>query len=244
MEMAKEKKGIKPALSLWALLARSSIYKIMGIMLVMAAAEIMLFCLGRKYALLSDALGRSYISVVFLAALGLTVCVLSWTEGRLDRKSSATMLRLRLSPGSMYLVRTVYNVLCLAVLFMVQIWLAILLVAIYGKEMTDAYASSQRLFLAFYRIEFLHCLLPMAETGKWVRNLLLLLAFGMEAAGKDKKKNVTLNLLYVLTVSWFVTSLGGDIQDVLCGGVYVVIIAVNAWRVWKRDSRNIYTADC
>lgn len=236
--MAEKNKGAGPALSLWALLARSSLYKIAAVLAVMAAAEGILFYNGylkQRYTWLDGILDGSHISRVFLAALGLVVFILAWTEGRLDRKSSAAMGRLRLSGRSIYVIKAAYNILCIVLLFAVQIWLCILMVTFYGKEAGDSRVFPQRLFLAFYRNEFLHCLLPMAEAWKWMRNALLLLAFGTEAAGRGKKNYVPLVLLYVVTASWFVSSLGGGMLDVVSGGVYAVVIAVNVWRAWKED---------
>ena len=127
-------------------------------------------------------------------------------------------------------------------LFAVQIWICIWMTGMYGRETAgEVYASPQRLFLAFYRIDFLHSLMPMAEAGKWLRNLLLLVAFGMEAAvgaGKAEKKNyASLTLLYVLTASWFVGSMGWNGLELICDGVYVVIIAVNLWQVKKSGEK-------
>ena len=240
--MAEKNRSVKPALSLWALLARNSIYKVTAVLAVMGAAEGILFyrCLKRGEIWLDSVLDGSHISGVFLAALGFAAFILAWTEGRLDRKSSAAMGRLRLSGRSIYVIKAAYNILCIVLLFALQIWLCILLVTLYGKEAGDSGVFPQRLFLAFYRNEFLHCLLPMAEAGKWVRNLLLLLAFGTETAvGRGKKNYVPLILLYAVTASWFVSSLGGGIQDVISSGVYVVIIAVNVWRIWKEEGGTI-----
>ena len=241
MAEEKMKKGMNPTLSLWALLARCSIFKVLAVLVIMAMAEVVLFyhCLksGVDYYTLARAVKDSLLSVIFLVALGLVCFALAWTERRLDTESEAAMQRLRLSGSRIFMIKTAYNIACIVILFAVQIWLAIGLVEIYGREMEEIYASPQRLFLAFYRIDFLHCLLPMAEVGKWVRNLLLLLAFGMEAAGgsekAERKYYVPLIPLYVVTTSCFVSSMGGNVIDLICGIVYTVVIAVNIWQMWR-----------
>lgn len=239
----KQKKDMGPALSLLALLARSSIYKLIAVFAVMALTEIALYygCLKleRGYTL-KGTMESSHISAVFLAAMGLVFLILARTEGLMDEKSRGTMLRLRLSGREIFVIKTLYNVFCLVLLFILQIWLAIWMVRFYGEVMTDIYASPQRLFLAFYRIDFLHCLLPMAETGKWMRNLLFLLAFGMEAAGgwtgKTEMKNyIPMLLLYFLTVNCFVGSVGMNLTDIICIGVYAVMIGTNVWKILKTD---------
>ncbi|MDE5893541.1 MAG: hypothetical protein K2H45_11525 [Acetatifactor sp.] len=239
MTEEKMKKGMNPTLSLWALLAKCSMYKVLAVLVVMAIIEVVLFyhCLksGAEYYTLARAVKDSLLSVIFLAAFGLVCFALAWTERRLDTESSAAILRLRLSGSRIFMIKTAYNMACMVILFAVQIWLAIGLVGIYGREMEEIYASPQRLFLAFYRIDFLHCLLPMAEVGKWVRNLLLLLAFGTEAAGgsekAEKKYYVPLIPLYAVTASWFVSSMGRNVIDLISSIVYAVVIAVNIWQM-------------
>lgn len=236
MTEEKRRNNGKPILSLWALLARCSIYKVLAVLAVMALAEVLLFyrCLriGGGYTLRS-AVENSHLSVVFVVALWLVCFVLAWTQGQLDARSSAAMLRLQLSGSRLFIIKTAYNMVCIIMLFTAQIWLAIWLVGVYGREMGEIYAPPQRLFLAFYRIDFLHCLLPMAEIGKWVRNLLLLLAFGTEAAGAKKKNYIPLFALLPLTANWFVSSMGVNMIDLICCLTYMVVIAANIWQVQK-----------
>lgn len=238
-ENRKRGKSGRPAFALWALLARSSIYKVLAVLAMMVPAEVMLFYrsvrTAPEYCTLAGTVEDSHISLVFLAALGLVCFVLVWTEGRLESKSSGTMLRLRLSGSRIFRIKTAYSVACLVLLFAVQIWLCIWLVGIYGKETAEIYASPQRLFLAFYRIDFLHCLLPMADVGKWVRNILLLLAFGVEAAGRAERSKYPAFMLYVLTAGWFVSSMGMCAIDWLCDILYALVIVVNVWHVYQAE---------
>ena len=248
MKEEKKGKGMGPALALWALLARSSIYKVLTVLVVMVPAEVILFCrsikteqaYGTEYHTLTAAVESSHIAVVFLAALGLVYFVLVWMEGRLNSASSGTMLRLRLSGGRIFRIKTAYNVACLVLLFAVQIWLCIWLVEIYGREAETVYASPQRLFLAFYRIDFLHCLLPMAEVGKWVRNILLLISFAVEAAGRaEKTQYVPSILLYVLTANWFVSSMGWIATDSVCIILYALVIIIDIRHVYKAEREKV-----
>lgn len=242
MTEEKRRNSVKPILSLWALLARCSIYKVLSVLVVMALAEVLLFyrCLrtGGGYTLEST-VEKSHLSVVFVVALWLVCFALAWTQGRLDIRSSAVMLRLRLSGSRIFMIKTAYNMACIVMLFMAQIWLGIWLVGVYGREMGEIYAPPQRLFLAFYRIDFLHCLLPMAEIGKWVRNLLLLLAFGTEAAGAKKKNYIPLFALLPLTANWFVSSMGGNTIDLICCFTYIVVITANIWQVRKAQRKEL-----
>lgn len=241
-EKLKIRKSAAPALALWALLARSSIFKILGVLMAAVCAEAILFYGNMRaqgdsdveYRTLAAAVESSHISLVFLAALGFLYFVLFWTEGRLETKSGGTMRRLRLSHRQIFRIKTAYNAACLILLFAVQIWLCIWL--------AETHPFSRGMFLAFYRIDFLHCLLPMAETVKWVRNALLVLAFAAEAARRaGKREYVPKVLLYLLTVNWFVSSLGGNVTDWLGILLYALVIAVNLWGIYKPERGRLTT---
>lgn len=238
MTAKKEGKNGNPALSLWALLARCSIYKILAVLAAMALAEGILFynCpnVGTGVESLAKAVEDSRLSAIFLAVLGLVCFILAWTEQRLDAKSAAALSRLQLTDNRTFLIKTAYNIFCLAMLFMTQVWLVIWLAGMGGTGLEAAHVSPQRMFLAFYRIDFLHCLLPMAETGKWVRNLLLLLAFGAAAAGSPKAGKppvLSLVALYALTTIGFVSPMGQNVMDTLYTMLYTAVIIIDLWQV-------------
>ncbi len=221
-------------LSLWTLLARCSIYKIFAVFIVMVLTE------GAcVYGYLENGQGRtpaevisgSHISLVFFGALGLVLFILARSQGMLREKSGNVMGRLGVSDRRIFCLQAVYNLLCLWMLFMVQIWAAIGLVRLCGERIGGSVPASFGLFLTFYQSDFLHCLLPMAEAGKWMRNLFLLAAFSLEAGrGAGKRNYAVLNLLFVVTAVWFVSPIGINFLDVVCMLVYGAVIAVNLWR--------------
>ena len=186
---AKKGKG-SPVLALFALYARSSFRKILVVFAGMVIAEGTLFYRGCRLLEQSGGvvgpekmIDLCFFKYIFLAALVLVAFILGVTEG--DRggcKSSYTLLRLRVSRKQQFAVKTVYNFLCLMLVFAVQILTALVVCRIYETRLPSELLSPQYLFLIFYRNEFLHCILPMADVGKWACVLLLLLALAMDAA--------------------------------------------------------------
>lgn len=227
-------------LALWALYARSSFYKILLVLAGMAVVE------GISFQVVCRRLGQSgvpaspekmlddlFLQVVFLAAFGLVYFILLWTESEhRGAKCSYTLLRLKVTERQQFAVRTIYNVLCLMLVFAVQTALAVLVCRVYAERLPEEFVSPQLLFLAFYRNRFLHCLLPMAETGKWIKNSLLLLAFGMEAAeGIRGRSYIGSICLYILTARLFAEDIGT--ADVLFGCMlYIFSIAAAVFRLY------------
>ena len=217
-----------PAVSLLALYARSSFYKILAALAGLAAAEGVSFymvCMkqGQSEGVLNPEkmIDMCMLKYLFLAALTLVYFILVVTEGECSScKNGYTLLRLRISKKGQFAVKTAYNLLCLMLVFAMQILAAYAICRLYKAELPPELVSPQYLFLAFYRNDFLHCILPMADLGKWVCNILLLLALAMDAAcsgrffrvkrGKNTGGNGGRNLLvsvwiYIILVQWFVS---------------------------------------
>lgn len=180
----------RPVLSLFALYARSSFRKILAVLAGLAIAEGVSFYMLCRLVLQNGVvlypekmIDLCFLKYFFLAALVLVYFILIVTEG--DRggcKSSYTLRRLRVSKKRQFTVKAVYNFLCLALVFALQILAASTICRLYEGKLPVELVSPQYLFLVFYRNAFLHCILPMADVGKWVCNFLLLLALALDAA--------------------------------------------------------------
>lgn len=225
------------SLSVWALLAKSSFAKVLAVVFLMAAAEMALFydtLRGDWIAALEVQIEESGARYLFLAALGAVFFILVRTEKALDTAGRYTMMRLRIARERLFAVKTTYNILCLLVLFAVQTVLVFWFAYVYGQTPKiqsleeGGTVVSQVIFMAFYRSEFLHSLFPMAEAGNWVRNALLLLAFGMEAAGgAGRKRQAAQVALFALAEVCFVGSIGTGWPDIICDIAFLVSIGAN-----------------
>lgn len=233
----REGSRLSAGLSVWALLAKSSFIKVLAVAFLMAAAEMALFydTLGGGWITALEVLiEKSGARYLFLTALGAVFFILVRTEKALDTAGRYTMMRLRIDRECLFAVKTAYNVLCLLVLFAVQTGLVFWFAYVYGRTPelqgleNGGAVASQVIFMAFYRSEFLHSLFPMAEIGNWVRNALLLLAFGTEAAGGAGRKHQAAQVaLFTLAVVCFVGSIGTGWPDVICDMAFLVTIGAN-----------------
>ena len=232
-EKMEEKYNYRSILSFFALLARGSIYKILAIFTVLAAAEIISFyrCLkGGRVEGFQGILEGSIIpiSAVFLTALSVLFFVLAWMEGTIRTKSKNILMRLKLSKMQIFFVQSIYHLCCFIMLFVLQIWIVIFMFFLFRQEFYTENISEQSLFVVFYSNDFLHCLLPLQEAGKWLRNILLLIAFSMQAARGIQRKNIILPaLLFAITVSWFVHPIGTYSSEIVCGIIYLAVIIIS-----------------
>lgn len=235
----------KLVISVLGVLARSSFYKIIGIIAVMIAGEVLfLFRAMEECNRVPEGtvvapewlIEEGMVHGFFLGAVGLVMMVLVWNHMRRGEKSGYTMLRLRLTRKELFAIETGYHWCCLIFLFLVQIWVVILFLHFYEVRVTAEYEAPQLLFMTFYRNRFLHCLFPMQEIGKWIRNILMITALSMGAAGiivfpgeKGAKYPATLNVV-ILMLMWFVSDVGKNLLDMCCDIVFLVVIV---WEVMK-----------
>lgn len=223
------KKKRKLIFSVLGLISRASIHKVFIILAVMGFSEIALFfSCAQKGAekLLENAIYNRQIYPIFFLALGLVFFLLMRTEGMMGEKGGATMRRFRLSGIQIFLIEACYNLVCILLVFVVQIWILILALKIIIG------ASPEEIFLAFYRIEFLHSILPLAEGGKWIKNLLLVLSLSVGAAsGFGERESVLPTVIFPLIIIWFVNPIGWEFGDLTCSVLCVIGIASGGMRM-------------
>lgn len=172
--------------SVLMLMARSTIHKLLGLFVIMAVAEGVLFalslCTWLNIGGLELILSHSHITVV-CAICFVLVTVLLWTTGcEFSSKQGYTLQRLSVSPRSVFLWQAVYNTICYFLFWAVQTLIVLALCHLYMAVAHEAVVNQQTVFLAFYRNPFLHSLLPLDEAFRYVRNVLLVLSLGVTSA--------------------------------------------------------------
>ncbi len=246
--MKVKKEGLKtPYLSVWALMARISFYKIMMLLALMLIVEGGIFYYRRHTVYAAYGVSASHVEeifynnrmpMIFFLTLGLVFLILFWTQNRLWSRSGYIMGRLRLTEAEVFVVRTVYSGLCMALVFLLQVLIVFWMIWQCKTDVDLGGNAPQIYFFAFYGNSFLHCLLPMAEWGKWVRNLLFITACAMEAAGAGGKGRYAEPVcLYILSASWFESDMGINVFDVISVTVSVIVIVSVVWRQVSNDRR-------
>lgn len=261
LERTRPSGNFEKEISLWAFLARGTIYKILIILVILAVGQCALFygslIRQAEQGQLSEADFETFFSLsggnglylsayrfLFLAAFALIMFTLIRCETvNSGSMFSYTLRRLRVSERHLFFVETVYNFLCFVLLFAVQVGVILWMYRMYMNRIPGNPVSHQIAFLAFYRVPFLHNLLPLAETGKWVRNLLMLLAVSMdvatEKAGESKKRVFqTWYCLVLIGTWWMLTDVGFHFADVFMGTVFGIVILVSVMKIlgfWISD---------
>lgn len=167
---------MKRHLSIWMLMARSTICKVLGLLLALAAADGVLFALTLRQDTsilgLEQVLAESHLSIVFGVCMVLLMAVLCLNGCEFSAKQGYTLRRLRVSQREIFPWQAAHNAVCCFWLLAVQTLIVLALCRVYAAQDPDM-VNSQTVFLAFYRVPFLHSLLPLADGWRYVRNAVL-----------------------------------------------------------------------
>ncbi len=231
---------------LW-LMIQSTFMKILALLAGMVAAEFVLFWKAFRQLKYDDYGLEQVISeghIAWVAAVGLIImtallCLTGAERG--GGRTGYTLQRLSISEKSVFLWQAVYNASCYLLLWVVQVVAAVGMGHLYTRIADPGMVTGQTMFLAFYRSEFLHSLLPMAEVTRWLRNVALLMGLGLSSAyftyaQRRRRGNGELLSLIGLTLVCFNGWVGARSNDLLLGGFSLVLSAMVLWGVYKKEA--------
>ena len=184
---------MKKHLSVLCLTARSSVYKMVLILPLMAAVQAVLFwfylqegmktaAAGIANAPLESLFDKPLLSAVFFAAFLAVTFFLCRTGCGLGAQPGYTLDRLSVSPRTVWILQATYNTAVFLLLWFAEAAVSLGLCTLYMHAADSAAVSAQTVFLATYRSEFLHAVLPMYDAALWVRNLVFALTLGTVTA--------------------------------------------------------------
>ena len=222
------------------LITRSTIYKILGILVLMCSVEFLLF--SRKVAVnrenyitgLEYAVEKSWIVFVFFTAVISAIYVLSTFSGGKKANTRYTLDRLQISESWIFCWQIIYCTLCFALIILVQTAMAIGLCHYYVEFSGDSTITHQTVFLAFYRNQFLHSLLPFDEPHSIAANILTVLVLGLSTAhmtfAKKYKRSSFPSFAGAYTIVCFARRETGSFLNDMC--IYVLFAVVVFYTIY------------
>ena len=215
---------MKKYLSVFGLLAKSSFYKILLILLGSSLLQITAYALllqrETERALTTPNLripdvtvGMLFSPLLFGTALLLVTLVMQRFGSEAESRTEYTLNRLRIEPQKILHLRFLYQLLIYLLLWMTEILSLFVMCLIYLHTVPSVYISDQLLLLAFYSHGFLHGTLPLGVAVLWVRNttlLTLLSLFVCRPVPTEKKPYVLPSILSLMIALFW----SNDLQDV------------------------------
>lgn len=235
-------------ISVFFLMARATLHKIVFLLLIMAAAECGMFYLAMNTSAsdeirqLETVAADSRMGLIFLVGMLCMVIILTASFSGSKSRQQYTLQRLQISERQVFIWHTLYNAFCFLLLWAVQMVTALLLCKIYVQMVSGmaadsgfAEANGQTVFLAFYRNAFLHNILPLESWVVWFRNILLVFSLGMALAygtllSHRGKNSIAAILMMSVTGSFSVQSL----EDAVITAAEIFIILLISGIILER----------
>ncbi|MBR4860976.1 MAG: hypothetical protein IKU09_02085 [Firmicutes bacterium] len=236
---------MKKYLSVFALIAQNSIYRIFGLLLLLAAADGVLawYWLAVKHYGIQNMFhsGNARFGLVLAIVFVLMAAVQIRCGDIYSGTSGYTVRRLAISEKAVLLLQILYNMLCWIILWGVQVLIIFVICKLYYRfgEYAGDPLSEQQMFLLFYISPLLHSLLPMEETLAWIANLVMIAELSISSAywtvrRREKSSAADLLIGYWTVVLIFRRELGSYILNVIIIGGFLIIIAIDCWRMFFR----------
>ena len=247
---------MKKHLSVFGLFTRSSVYKVLLILIAMCAVQSLCFymevqdavaayeAIGADMASLEKVFEKAAVSVYFRVALVLVSVAICLPGCAFKSNTGYTVGRLSVSERAAFFWQAAYNMLAYWLLLAVQLVTVFGLARYYVAAVPDEFVSNQTIMLAFYRNSFLHSLLPMEDIGLWIRNGLLVLSLGMACAEfpyrqRRHKFSATAIALVSYTIVYFDQSIGKLVYAISSGVIALVIIGEVIYMLTRKDEEAV-----
>ena len=158
--------------SVFAMIARSSLYKNLLVMLLMAAAQIILFLLKlQDYEniglwTLTGTVKDSYMIIPLIVGFLLISIFLGRTGCHPGSKQVYLLSRLQISEYYIIGLQSLYNFICYMIFWAVEVMVLVGAGLIYAQRAADF--TDHTLVLAFYSNKLMHTILPMRDILGWL----------------------------------------------------------------------------
>ena len=226
---------MRQQISILMLAARATFWKILGVLALMGVVEGALFHLRLPRSVSLESAFRFTPLVFRCAFIIIFLLLIQWDS---TANTRYTIRRLAVSERTFTLWNALYGVLVFLILWGAQLGLTLLLCK-YDLLSTDpALVNQHPLFLTFYRSDFLHSLLPLAEVSRWVCQFSFVLALGVCSAcgpclSRRNYKSFASLSPYILFLSLSDRPVGEVALDAVLTLALLAITVYVLWCCWR-----------
>ena len=238
---------MKKYLSVFGLFAQSSIYKILGIILLMILAETGLFAYAYIPAMSSEGIGRfehyidrSHIELCLAAAFIVITIVLCLQGTEFSSKVGYTLRRLSVSEKAVFFCQAIFNTISYLILWAVQVGILYAFSLWYTTKTPTEFVNNQSIFLSSYRSEFFHTILPLSEVMLWIRNILLFISVGFASAEfpyiqRRRKHSLFIVPLSIFMLLFFITGIGA-VENIMASiFIFVIVVCKSLYDIYHKE---------
>ena len=233
---------MKKYLSVYMVYVRSSIYKVLLLLVAMASVQTLLYfnvareiagdsVLSEKYIGIEHFIENSNMGVAFAVALVLISVILCYAGCEFSGRQGYTLRRLRISENKVFLVQVGVNAMFYIMLWLWQIMVVCFLMLLYKRDVPAEIYTNQTFMLSFYRSGFLSGLMPMGNLVCLVRNIIWILALAVTSAffpylQRRRKIGFSVIVMLVIVIAGFVPGDNIGLQALPAVWAVLIVFAV------------------
>ena len=211
---------MKRYLSVFEMITRSSIYKVLLVIAALVVADavfLYLACMSPDFVSVEEYVVENCYSVAFKIAYVLVTIAIVLPGMNIGSTQSYTLQRLCIKERWIFWLQAIYNFCSYVILWGAQLMMLLLNVVVFQKNLPEgAILSNQTMFLAFYRNDFMHTILPLEDGPGWWMLALWAVTTAFAAASftrlqRKGKFGFELILMVIAALIYFPRALGYDI---------------------------------
>lgn len=169
---------MKKYLSVFYLIARESMYKILILLFVSSVIQSNVFVFTAENAGadqlfgVSDIFDQSKVQYIFFASFIIMALILCKTGMQFSSKSGYTLRRLRITEKSVFALQSLYNLIIIAAVVCFELILCFILSEKGISSLPEKLVTHQSIYMAFYRVEFLQNMFSGLDIARSIRNFI------------------------------------------------------------------------
>lgn len=227
---------MKKYLSVFEMIARSSLYRVLAVLFTMVAAELAFFWMyvknpGENGLLhLELIVDNSHYLIILQLAYVLVTVFLAMTGCNIGSMQVYTLQRLRITEKAYFVLQSIYNIFCYVLLWGTQLAVLLFSANYFSKYNDSPYFSNQTIFIAFHRNNLMHSILPMENWICWMILIFILIGSGIAAADfgwKQRRGKIGWILIFVVASAAICFPKGLSSE----GYEFFVLLIVGVWLV-------------
>lgn len=234
---------MKRHISVFYLIARESIYKLLAVMAISVALQLLLFNIscsnGLQFVRVDSIFDGSKIQYVFFATIIALAVLLCKTGMQFSSQSGYTLRRLRIPEKAVFALQSIYNFTVLFFIVCTEIVLCFLLAEKGIAHLPDEYVTNQSIYIAFYSNEFLQNMFCGQDALRIVRNICTGFALSVNYAAFSFLSRYGRRWLAVIPVTAvliiYAEQLNAGVFDLIMSGLMLASAFAAVIKVMRRD---------
>lgn len=181
---------MKKYLSVFEMITRSTLYKVLITLVLMVVAQFFLFGAELKETFSSgndeiiigmeNIVDESYLVVPLAIGFVLMTIILCWCGCNIGSNQGYTLRRLQIGERAVFCLQILYNCLCYVLLWASQVAVTVGISHLYVQHAAEL--TNQTVVLAYYKNSYMHSVLPMEDGRGWALLIFLIIGCGVAAA--------------------------------------------------------------